>query len=189
MAFFLYPTSPSAIPDDESGDDESGDEKRRDEKRGASEEDDSASEYEGLGDHEKEYSIVYGEDESHLASSTSLSDSRQSTSSAPPLRGTIYGKVVKSLQRSIKKIFHHGKAGRMAEPSTSVAATNDCFAPTATGPCASDVPVKAITYSPSPITSVDPGAPSSSLSPLHKTLLIDVSYSVLSASLSLADVG
>ncbi|PJF19946.1 hypothetical protein PSACC_00241 [Paramicrosporidium saccamoebae] len=96
--------------------------------------------------------------------------------------GTIYGKVVKSIQRSIRRIFHCGRDKvELLQPAQS----SECFSETQQRPaqgseCFSEaqpeVPMSSIQTFNSPITSVLPGSDPVKTPTIHKTLLIDVSY-------------
>lgn len=114
--------------------------------------------------------------------------------------GTIYGKVVKSIQRSIRKIFHCGRENGLAPPprqpgeeegeggeereSERPVEERDEALMTAHSAASgqSDIPMSLIRHSAvssSPITSVSSADPAPlMIPPIHKTLLIDVAYGV-----------
>lgn len=104
-------------------------------------------------------------------------------------KGGIYGKVVKSIQRSFRKIFHtpHQQQPHQQVEHQSDEKEADASVHTSSEikPVYDDIPSIAIQASPSdstmvnPISSIDPNAPFHAAPSLHKTLLIDVTYSVL----------
>lgn len=103
-----------------------------------------------------------------------------STEVLTPSNGTIYGKVVKSIQRSIRKIFHCGRESFGPHLPTPQEENVNSQSETYLGGAQNDVPMSLIRHSSSPITSVssDAALTPPMMAPIHKTLLIDVSYSV-----------
>lgn len=97
---------------------------------------------------------------------------------------SIYGKVVKSLQKSFKKIFHyHQNHQKLVKPtieSTSLPNGSETREEVNVAARNGEIPYTRILTS--PITSVAPGvsvtSPTMPPNMHHKTLLIDVSYSV-----------